>query len=464
MKVNHTLIFFAILLLVAVPIVWVANFSTYIIIVSAYICGLLIVGILNSFEDYAIRIFSILFFTGSLNAIGCYFYMVHNGYNYLFAPDIINTFYPMNMSYLEEGEYFNIVKSVWSEYQFFDRRFVGYYTYTTFWGMIANRSNANLFLILQISSVFIFGLIGVLLNRIFLNSNFSKVSSFYYSLIVSLGSILFFLSSVFLRDIHIALLYLIAINITLSKNASFFNFACLLIVILITCTFRIESGIFLFSSIPVYFLSNLKQSRKKFKAIFLGLTSVLFLVVCLLYFKNSIEIVVQENFENYSLKDRTGIIGLLQTIPIIGDLLSIIYTAIQPLPFWAPLSPTVLNSNLGPEVFNIMRFSQSVVSVLNWWVVFYLISWILIGRNKFSHLNLFPKAILFHLVLGVVFFGLQSSVVEQRRIVPYYCVFYLLFFSIYEQIDGNKKFQYNLMAAFLFIANQLYALVFLIHE
>ena len=51
----------------------------------------------------------------------------------------------------------------------------------------------------------------------------------------------------------------------------------------------------------------------------------------------------------------SGIIATLQKLPpIISDFFSVIYTAIQPMPFWLKLNPS--SSYSIPECYNIMAF------------------------------------------------------------------------------------------------------------
>lgn len=435
--------------------------QTMIILFFAYLLGVSITRSLNNTQRKTLKIYSILFLVSSIYMILCYVFMTKKGFEYLFAPDIVGYFYPENVRYLEMGNYWDILSQIWKHYHFLDRKIVGYFSYTTLWGVISRSLNASLFITLQISTLFLYSFIGVVLYRIFLKCNFSSSKSYKYTLIISLCSIMFFWSTVFIRDIHIALLYLLAIYQTFDTNFSLKTLLKLLIIIFITCLFRIESGLFLFVLIPTYLLLTLYYSKYKF--IVIGISFVILALVgyFILYNFSTLELLITANAESYKLEYTGGMISTLQKIPIIGDLISIIYTAIQPIPFWGVLDPSGKPVALGEETYNIMGFPRSVNAFFNWFVIFYIMVWIFSSKKRKRTKGLLPKSLIYNLWIGLFFLLIQSSVVEQRRLVGYYCVFYVLFFIIYEHISLSEKKLINATAIISFVILQVTGVLYL---
>lgn len=455
------IIFFVIFIFILVFGALIVDAPTMLILIIAYSIGLTFTRLLNKSQKKTVSIYSILFLVASIYMIVCYYFMTEKGFKYLFAIDILDYFYPMSVTYLEKDNYWEILSHIWESYQFFDRRFVGYFTYSTLWGMIAKILNANLFVTLQISVLFLYSFIGVILYRIFLKCNFSISQAYKFTLVISLCTILFFWSSVFLRDIHIALLYLLAIYQTFNSEFSRITLIKLIIIILITCTFRIESGLFLFILIPTYLLLSLYNSKQKIYVISISLSVLIITGIYILNNINAIELIISNNKENYALKDTTGMISTFQSIPILGDFLSIIYTALQPIPFWGVLNPIGKPQSLGEETYNIMGFPQSINGFFNWSVIFYIMIWILSPVIRKRTKGNISKPLVYNLWIGLFFLLMQSSVVEQRRIIAYYCMFYILFFIIYSHLKSSEKRQFNIISIFGFIILQLVGVLYL---
>ena len=451
------LIIFAVVLLFGVFIV---DAPTMLILLIAYFIGIALTRFLNRSNKNIVSIYSILFLVSSIYMIACYLYMSDKGFIYLFAPDLYGTFYPMNEYYLQYGSYSQIVTHIWKDYQFLDRYFVGYYTYSTLWGVLAKSINANLYVTLQISTLFLYSFIGVVTYRLFLKSNFAKKAAFKYTLIISLCSIVFFYSSIFLRDIHIALLYLIAIYLTFETKFSLTTLLKLMIVILITCLFRIESGLFLFILIPVYLLICLQKS--KYKITLISISAVLAIIIGFYYLSNrtSIDQIISDNREVYIESDKgSGITGTLERIPILGDFSLILYNALQPIPFFNRLHPSP-NSEYALPVDNIMRFPQSIAAVFNWIVIFYLLFWLFSNKMRKVTKGKIAKPLQYNLWVGMVFFLLQSSVISQRRLIPFHIVYYILFFIIYSCLKSDERKRLNAIAMFGFILLQLVGVIY----
>lgn len=449
------LIIFAVVLLFGVFIV---DAPTMLILLIAYFIGITLTRFLNKSNKNTIYIYSILFLASSLYMIACYLYMSDKGYIYLFAPDIYGTFFPMNEQYLQYGNYTQIVSHIWEEYRFFDQYFVGYYTYSTLWGVIARGLQANLYVTLQISTLFLYSFIGVITYKLFLKSGFTIKASYKNTLIISLISIVFFYSTIFIRDIHIALLYLLAIYLTFDSKFSLITLIKIVALIFITCTFRIESGLFLFILIPTYLLLSLQKTN--YKIVIISASVVIALLIGFYYLNNRtiIETIVEDNRDVYveSVSEGSGIIGTLQRIPVAGDILSIFYNAIQPVPFWSRLEPTSADK-YGAESYNIMRFPQAIASIFNWIVLCYLLAPFFSRELRRRLKGKITIPLVYQLIIGFIFFLLQSAVISQRRLIPYYIIYYILFFIIHGQVKKQDKKVLNMIVFSTFIVIQIFS-------
>lgn len=154
-----------------------------------------------------------------------------------------------------------------------------------------------------------------------------------------------------------------------------------------------------------------------------------------------------------------GIIGSLQKIPIIGDVLSIIYNAIQPVPFWQKFSPPI--GSHGPQAYNVMRFVSIFSSFFHLIVIVYIIVAVSYTNIRKVVFNKLSKSMKVQLLLGFVFLYLQSAVISQRRLLPYYCVYYILFFVIYTNVTNKEKKDLNILTIVLFILLQVFGAVLL---
>jgi len=430
-----------------------------------YILGIYITSLIKSDKNKdEINIYRIAYLAGYFFILLSFIYMNSHNYEYLLGYDGIAVYMPNTEIYLNAGNYFSVLKQVWANYSFFDRNMPGYYTVLTFFGKIAQLINANLYVSLQLSTLFFAPFIGIVLYKIFLLLGIDQLSKkrYRYTLYILIFSVLFYFSTFIARDTHIALLYLIAIYLTFEKSYSLRNIIRLILVILITCTFRIESGLFLIIMIPVYLLLTLQKRSYKIEAIIASLVVFFVLASFVSNNMNRIQVTYKVNKENYVevVAEESGMIANLQRIPIAGDIISIVYNASQPLPFWGKMAPSG-KDNLGPEVYNIMNFPLAFASFFNWFVITYILFWILSSKLKKRTKGQISKPLKYSLFVGTIFLYIQSAVIAQRRLMGFYCVFYILFFIIYSNLRSNEKRQLNTLAIGSFITLQVLSAAYL---
>lgn len=251
------------------------------------------------------------------------------------------------------------------------------------------------------------------------------------------------------------------IYLTFKKDFSIVNLIKIIAIIYINTLFRIETGLFLVVLIPAYLLLTLQSSKYKTLVFtFSGLMLFVLFVISVSYI-NQIQALFASNQEAYveGITEGSGIIATFQRIPIIGDFISIIYNAAQPLPFWARLEYSGKGS-LGPEVYNIMNFPRSFAAFFNWIVIVYIFSWLFIKDIKNCTKGYISKPLKYQLWIGLIFLFLQSAVVSQRRLMAYYVIYYIFFFIILNRVDKVNRRYINAVAIFSFGLLQLVGLVY----
>lgn len=451
------------MLLISIIGIFVVDLQTMIFMIAVYLFGF---GLLRLFDTkeriQTLKIYSILFFIGALFIILCYSYMVYHKYEYLLVLDSYNAYIPKTEAYLENGSYFQALKEVWLKYTFLDRFQSGYFTYALLFAYLGKPFNLNFFVEQQISVLFIYPFVGILLYKLFILNGFDFKKSYKYSLLICVFSVVFFYSTLVLRDLHILFLYLLAIYFSFNKEFSFYNLMKIILVAFICMTFRVESGLFLLVLIPTYLLLTLHNKKQRNFLIYISLFILIGLISFSIAYYNQISSLFEANQENYveGITEGSGVISSLQRVPIAGDLASIIYNGVQPLPFWSHNFWDGKNL-LGGEVYNIMNFPKSISSLFNWFVIVYILFWLFSKGLRRKTKGYISKPLQYQLWIGLVFLYMQSAVIAQRRLMAYYCMFYILFFIIYNHIGAKDKKQITITAIFSFIALQIIGLIYL---
>jgi hypothetical protein len=439
----------------------IANISTSFLYLTFLLFGIGVVALAFRSEErrLAIKIYHLLFIAGMIYALMCKVYMDYHNYDHLLVVDSIEVFIPMTEYYLKSGDFFDTIFDIWSEYRFLTRQMPGYYSVLMFFGKLAEVFETDLHLTFQLSTLFFSPFIGIVIFKLFKKNGFDEKESYRNSLIISICSILFFYSSLILRDSHIALLYLFAIYLTFKKEFSFFNLSGIFLISFLTTTFRVESGIFLFILIPLYLFLSLKFSRKKVFVLFVSVLVFIGLMVFGNEKQEEVESVYERNVEIYIEIDKgEGVIGSLSSIPVAGDLFAIIYNFVLPLPFWSRWSSKAEFRN---EVYNIMQFPQSISAMFHWFVLFHIFIWLAFKDIRKRTYEYVSRTLFYNLIVGIIFFYLQATVVAQRRLMGYYVMFYILFFIIYKVLTIKEKKQFMFLTFLSFIFLQIFGVYYL---
>ncbi len=441
------------------------NLHSALALVGVYLVGYTTVSTLCKSDKHINKLYNILFIFGSIYLVACYLFMREHGYQWLLAYDAYDYFIPQIEMYLEAGkyDYFSVLSEIYKDFEFFRNREHLYFTYSCLWGIVSHICDIDLYYTIQLSVLLLFLYSGIVLYKIILLNNINKNKAVKYSIIICTCSTLFFYSSQILRDVHILLLSLIAIYYTFKPTFSTTNIIKILLCIIAICGLRIESGLFMFVLIPAYQFVHFKTNSNRLFKFITNITLLVSLTIIILLFSTDVESIFNANREHYidDISEGSGIIGTLQKFPIVGSILSILYNAIQPFPFWYRLAPSQYDT-FGYEAYNIMGFVRFFSTYFHFAVIVYITTWLFntkLRKNIWEKIN---KPMRIQLWIGLIFLYLQSAVVDQRRLMPYYCIFCILFFIIYSNITPKVRKDLNLLTITLYIILQILGGLFLI--
>lgn len=439
------------------------DLKTTAFLMTIYFLGLAVIALLNINDKenlkYLINLYQIVFTVGSFYIFVCYLYMVSHNYEYLLAPDIGSYFLPVTEGLLEHGSIIHAEIENWKGYSFFSRYHYGYFGYLIPFGYLSSYLGANFYISMQFTTLLIASLSSTIIFKLLVINQIYYKKAYKYTLIICLFSVLFFYSTQLLRDINVMFLYLLGIYFTFKKDFSIINLIKIFLVIIASCTLRIETGLYLFYLVPLYLLLTVQYSKNKSIPIVMSFIVVTIGIIFLGAYFNQVLNVFSQNNEIYLQSDKgSGVVGNLQGIPLIGKILSIVYNVLQPLPFWGTYEATLEDNR--PEIFNIMTFPLSFASLLNWTTLFFILAFLFHSKTRLRVLGFISSPLRYHLYFGFIFLYIQSAVIDQRRLMAYYVMFYILFFIIYNNISLRERNELILCAFSIYFALQIFSLIY----
>lgn len=450
-------------LLVALVAVFIVDLSTVIMAGFIYFLGLAIIVLANWMNSRKltpiIKIYQVVFTAGFIYICICYLYMSAHGYNFLLAQDIASYFLPVAESLLEHGSISRAEVENWKGYSFFSRYHYGYFGYLIPFGYLSSYLGANFYVSMQFSTLLVASLSSVIIFKLLTVNQIDHKRAYKYTLVICLFSVIFFYSTQLLRDIHIMFLYLLGIYLTFKTDFSISNLIKIFLIILTSCTLRIETGIYLFYLVPLYLLLTIKYSKNRIIPVLISfVVATGGIIFSGIYFNEFLRVFTQNN-EIYLESDKgSGVVGSLQNIPLVGKFLSVAYNAIQPLPFWSKYTATIKDNR--PEIFNLMTFPLSFATLLNFIVLFFILVFLFHSKTRARVSQHIPKPLVYHLYFGFIFLYLQSAVIDQRRLMAFYVIFYIFFYIIYTNITISDRKKLMLIAVSSYTVLQAFALFY----
>lgn len=321
-------------------------------------------------------------------------------------------------------------------------------------GFIANLFGGNNIIIQKLSIVFFASVVPIfifliLITRINLKS--AKKASYFFAFCL----FNFFYSALLLRDIHILLLYTIAMYIIV-KRYTMKNFFMLFVLLIISYSFRTLSGFFFLIFIFAYLFLNINQPKIKFLAVFTLLFSIIFLYTYIdLVRVISDSFAYANNFQDYSInKLGSGALRLkLEALPIgIKEIAKASFSQIQPFPFWGFL----FSHGYPPNERNLFRVTEAIAGLF--WIYVWVFA--IYGLYFKNEIKTIPKSMKWLFYIAVLLIFLNIVEYSTRRImIVYPAIFFIASLSFFGTSKGIRRNIINYTTIGYFFMNIIYILI-----
>ncbi|GAA0881349.1 hypothetical protein GCM10009119_43190 [Algoriphagus jejuensis] len=300
-------------------------------------------------------------------------------------------------------------------------------------GTIAYLSNnffdGNSILIQSISVSFFAILINLFVYKI-ISHHTTKFIALRYAVLYLVFSHILAYSPWLLRDVHIALLFAIAIYI-LHLEFSYISLVLLLCLNLFTFEFRFEHGL-VFTFFPLFYIVN-NSIQSKYKEIYVSILILFLLVVGINYYSLIISNFskVSNSLDNYtefteeSVSSSDGLGAIIYRLPSgVSHIARVVFSQISPFPPWVEIQKS---TTLSQSIIGLV----TGISSLFWSFVFFInVKYFRYSRYMSSHTK-------YLLIFAVVFLFLNSSNISERRIMAIYPLLYVFFIFVTSRLSKD---------------------------
>lgn len=430
-SVSIILVFSSILMPIIILCV-TGSFATFGI---AVIVLLLLIGTtaaINGWKEYPL--YNTLLFTYciyTLFAILHYYQIVNNELDS--SADEVHYFIPFVDKLLAQNISFNRLVTESLQYNFYGEHY-GYLIYIGCFALIGEYCLGDYNVMqLLLSSVLLGCSYSIILFKTIAIYQ-SKAKAYKYTIFYMLCTPIVMSSFVILRDLFVALLFLIGIYIVL-KNKSFIKGMFVLIIsFLILTSLRLEHALF-FALIIVIFIYQ-KLSRYKVLSISLfAISAFLFFAVI----QNTIS-TMSDTLSTYNdfTKDHANNVGLamkLLSLPTpIKEIACTLFSQIFPIPPWASLLEGV--KSFPDFIFSIL----SMIKTVCWfYIAFCVVKWYCKYNTKIKKYNL--NLLLLATMLLIV--ACSSEYYESRRMMCMYPIIYITFILLKNKLTSKQRKRTN---------------------
>lgn len=272
---------------------------------------------------------------------------------------------------------------------------------------------------------------------------FNVKKSVRYALLYSLCTVVFCYSFKLLRDIHIALFYMLSFYV-IFKGFSVRGLFFLMLNVIIVWELRFEHGLFLLVFVAYYVYERVKRN-----VVLVGALVVLGVGVFVWYLGESF-IQVQDTLTRYAeftsdaaFAEENSLGAIVYTFPTpIKEVMVLFLSQIQPFPIWASLI------NISNPYSGIIA-SIDVVRGLFWFVVVMSLAVWLIANRLYRNI---PKKFMYLLLIALCFLVLNTSNMNPRRIMCVYPILFLVYIWLRENKIMKRqylKMNYRLVLGYM---------------
>lgn len=389
------------------------------------------------------HIFNLSFFIYLLYAVVCYFYMHLWDYKTLLVTDSITAYIPYTEQFVKMNSFSEMWNTIYSNSD------TGKYAHTgiiliyfAMVGKIAYLFDNELFFNLQISLLFLSSFISVFVYKL-LHDNGIK-NSYRWALIYSFLSINFYYSTLILRDIPIALLYLIVFCYIFNRY-SVKSLCIIFLCVLVIWGIRPQNGLF----ILLYLLTPFIKDRFEMKETILVVIMVL--LIGFIFFKfDGMDMYMQNQtgfYNRLQIADSTSVLNQFNIFPpVISHAIKAIYILLSPIPCWSFMAIGASANELN----NLLGFPRAIGTYYN----YIMLGFILFGLRMFFKSGILPKY-KYSLLVSLLFIGLQSNSTELRRIMLCFPILLLYSTILIDNIPSRTTHRVIEYMTLLFVVVQI---------
>jgi len=421
---------------ISIVMLWVSLFLLSIVALKGNLAPISLFFIMIAFSSILIIIFSNkneIFFKIKLFIFFFSLYLSYSLINHYILLELSPHKLPFNYA---DGEIFYIFSDFGVPYISGKKNFFDLFSifkihelplHVVFSSTIAYFSNqidgSNTIITQKMLSPFLGGMLSVVLYSTlkyqFKDTLFAFNATFAYSLL----SAVFMYSIPLLRDIDVALSYMIFIYLFLQPN-SYKSFFLLVLAAFITTYIRVESGLLLYGVTLIYmYLYIRKVNAISIKFIFYIFLVMLFTIIIVLEHNRIMGMIVglnEGNIERSIKEASSGSIGvLLNKLPFpLSYVAKVLFGQIQPFP-----------------LFKTIDRPPEAISGVFWPFVFMLMLYAMIKKNI---RNLIDVKVKYLFIVAITVLFLMSSEPMARRMMSVYPIIYITSLYVFFIVPNNK--------------------------
>ncbi|MDB4770102.1 hypothetical protein OAF97_01395 [Akkermansiaceae bacterium] len=282
-------------------------------------------------------------------------------------------------------------------------------------------------LLLHLYSVcFSAGLIQFYLHKT-LRLYYNRKKSTMYTIIFGLLSYSFYYSGFMLRDVYIALLFMIAVWIYHEKELKSGTILKLVILSALTYTLRDENGLFMLTIVFAYIYKTRASAKKSFLIASALLGGLLLSGFFVSVYYNTLEVLAVRNEVHVDrINDESGLVTTLYKLPRgLREISIITFNLISPFPFW---------SFFKGKVGDILFINNSLAGIFS----FYMNGFIVLSVIFFRKNLVIRKGLIYLTAIAYLLIVLNLASLDTRRIFYMYPVLFILFLNMFNQIKRRK--------------------------
>ena len=245
-------------------------------------------------------------------------------------------------------------------------------------------------------------------------------NAYRYAIYYLFFSPLILYSFAILRDLHIALLFLVGFYLLKSNHSFRYNISFLIIIVLLLTTLRLENAIF-FTGFVLYYVYD-KYKSNKLVLISIALVALPF-VFSFLYFGISESLDTVDAYEEYTMARAAGggLASKILSLPTpIKQVATTLLSQIFPIPPWASFE------EVNPQSFPamVMCLLTPIKTIFWFYILYSLVRYLYRKNNRKQIFREFGPLLLLALVYVI---ACSSEYYEVRRLMAVYPLFYLVY-------------------------------------